>query len=129
MLEADVAERDEKGRLKKGVVLNPKGREKGKPNKFTADIKAMVEEALHRAGENAQKRDKRKKDLSAGAAYLLEQAEENPQLFMPLLRQLLPAKLDLDVTVLNRDMVSLLSQRREQLAQLKDVTPPDEDDD
>ena len=121
------AERDEKGRLKKGVVLNPKGREKGAPNRITADMKTMIEEAAKRAGENVQKRRRSLKDLEPGTAYLADQAEKNPVAFMGLMKGLLPAKIDLDVTIMNRELVTLLTQRREQLAKMRDITPQEED--
>lgn len=105
-----------------GQSGNPRGKPKGAQNHLTRDMKDMLHEALQRAGENAQKRKKSLKDLSAGAAYLAEQAEKNPVAFMGLVRQLLPAKIDLDVT-LTRDLVDTLASRRDQLARLKDVTP------
>ena len=40
----------------------------------------------------------------------------------------MPAKIDLDVSIMSRDLVDLLSQRREQLAQMRDVTPEEEED-
>jgi hypothetical protein len=51
------------------------GRPKGVPNKVTADVKAMVLQALSEAG---------------GAAYLLEQSEKNPTAFMTLVGKVLP---------------------------------------
>ena len=129
--EAAVAERDEMGRLKKGVVLNPVGRTKGTKNKITKDLKTMIEEALNRAGQNVQKKRKTLKSLEPGVAYLVQQAEERPELFMPLVRQLLPAKLDVEVQVMTQEMAELLSVRRDRLAELRgmrDVTPKDGDD-
>jgi hypothetical protein len=46
------------------------GREKGTPNKITADVRAMIVAALDRAG---------------GEEYLLEQATANPKAFVSLL--------------------------------------------
>ena len=77
---------------------------------------------------DAQKRKPSTRDLAPGAAYLLEQAEKRPDLFISLVRQLMPAKIDLDVSIMSRDLVDLLSQRREQLAQMRDVTPEEEED-
>lgn len=58
-----------KGRPKTG------GRKKGTPNKLTADVKAMVLEALHNKG---------------GVAYLEAQADSNPTAFMTLVGKVLP---------------------------------------
>ncbi len=120
--------RDEKGRLKKGVVLNPEGKKPGTPNRLTADMKTMIEQAMQRAGENVQKKRRSLKDLEPGIAYLVEQAEKNPVAFMGLAKGLLPAKIDLDVTVMSRDLVTMLQARREQLTKLRDVTPQQDDD-
>lgn len=60
------------------------GRPKGKPNKVTADIKAMVEEALERAG---------------GAEYLSRQALENPPAFLALVGKMLPKDIKLEATI------------------------------
>lgn len=54
------------------------GRPKGSVNKVTADVKAMVLEALNSAG---------------GAAYLLEQSEKNPTAFLTLVGKVLPLTL------------------------------------
>ena len=52
------------------------GRKKGVPNKFTADVKAMILEALDKAG---------------GAEYLLKQAlQDNPGPFLTLVGKVLP---------------------------------------
>ena len=52
------------------------GSRKGRPNKVTADLKAMILEALSEAG---------------GAEYLLRQArKKNPAPFMSLLAKVLP---------------------------------------
>lgn len=58
-----------KGRPKTG------GRAKGTPNKLTADVKAMVLEALDKAG---------------GVSYLLTQAQSNPNAFLTLVGKVLP---------------------------------------
>ena len=52
-----------------------KGRPKGSLNKVTADVKAMVLQALNDAG---------------GADYLLEQAKGNPNAFLTLVGKVLP---------------------------------------
>jgi hypothetical protein len=51
------------------------GSRKGIPNKVTADVKAMILQALSDAG---------------GAAYLLEQANGNPNAFLTLVGKVLP---------------------------------------
>ena len=51
------------------------GRKKGTPNKDVADIRAMIEEALKKAG---------------GANYLYKQSSENPTAFMSLVGRILP---------------------------------------
>ena len=55
-----------------------KGRPKGSKNKFTSDVKSMVLKALDDAG---------------GAAYLLQQAQDNPTAFMTLVGKVLPTTL------------------------------------
>lgn len=79
-----------KGRPKTG------GRAKGTTNKLTADVKAMVLQALDKAG---------------GVAYLLKQAQTNPNAFMTLVGKVLPLTLSGDpenpvgVTVIERVIV------------------------
>ena len=51
------------------------GRKKGSTNKATADIKAMINNALTLAG---------------GEDYLLRQADENPVAFMGLIGKIIP---------------------------------------
>lgn len=60
------------------------GSRKGIPNKTTADIKTMINNALHKAG---------------GEDYLLRQADENPVAFMGLIGKILPKQVDLDANV------------------------------
>ena len=55
------------------------GRQRGVPNKMTADIRAMILGALNQAG---------------GQKYLLEQCRENPTAFMALLGKILPTQLE-----------------------------------
>jgi hypothetical protein len=55
------------------------GRQKGTPNKLTADVKAMVLSALDKAG---------------GVDYLLNQATTNPTAFMTLVGKVLPLTLE-----------------------------------
>lgn len=54
------------------------GSRKGKPNKITADVKAMILQALSDAG---------------GSGYLLEQAKANPGAFLTLVGKVLPMTL------------------------------------
>ena len=51
------------------------GSRKGKPNKATAEIKTMIEEALSDVG---------------GKKYLVQQARDNPVAFMNLIGKILP---------------------------------------
>lgn len=51
------------------------GSRKGKPNKATAEIKTMIEEALSDVG---------------GKKYLVQQAMDNPVAFMNLIGKILP---------------------------------------
>jgi hypothetical protein len=60
------------------------GSRKGVPNKATADIKEMINNALHLAG---------------GEDYLVRQADENPVAFMGLIGKILPKQVDLDANV------------------------------
>jgi hypothetical protein len=64
-----------KGRPKTG------GRQKGTTNKLTADVKAMILEALDKAG---------------GVDYLLTQAQSNPNAFLTLVGKVLPMQLASD---------------------------------
>lgn len=57
------------------------GRPKGVPNKMTGEVRAMLLEALDKAG---------------GAEYLLQQAQANPSSFMALVGKCLPTKLEGD---------------------------------
>lgn len=57
------------------------GRQKGVPNKLTADVKAMVLDALSQAG---------------GVKYLLAQAQTNPNAFMTLVGKVMPTQISGD---------------------------------
>lgn len=57
-----------------------KGRPKGVPNKMTADLRAMILGALNKAG---------------GEQYLVAQAHDNPQAFLPLVGKCLPKEVKL----------------------------------
>lgn len=59
-----------------------KGRKKGVPNKVTGELRDMIMRALDKAG---------------GENYLLLQAKQNPQAFLPLLGRVLPKDIKLDV--------------------------------
>lgn len=59
------------------------GRKKGVPNKFTAEVKDMILQALDKAG---------------GVEYLARQAEENPGPFMTLVGKVLPMQVNANVS-------------------------------
>lgn len=69
------------GKLPTGAEKHPNlkgGSRKGKPNKITADLKAMILGALSEAG---------------GQKYLLLQAQDNPNAFLTLIGKVLPTTL------------------------------------
>lgn len=72
------------------------GRTKGKPNKITADLRAMIEGALSDAG---------------GRDYLASQAKESPAAFLNLVGKLLPKDMNVAVDIALSDrMRSLLGR-------------------
>jgi hypothetical protein len=83
----------------------------------------MVQEATRLSGETYLK-DKAKypeledfdKDIDAGVAYLAVQANRNPKAFMSLLSKAIPRKLDVDVNVLTGDMLKMISDGRQRVA-------------
>ena len=90
------------------------GSRKGRPNKLTADLKAMILGALDKAG---------------GEAYLLRQAHENPTAFMRLLGKILPHQIGgagdpIDI----RATISLEKRRRQAIAKINAAfaEPPSE---
>lgn len=72
-----------KTKTRRGGPRAGAGRPKGVPNKITASIKAAIEAAFQGVG---------------GHAYLMRQAEENPQAFMTLLGKIIPAQVQADLT-------------------------------
>lgn len=130
---APAVKRDAKGKVVKGAVLNPKGRGNSK-NTLTREMTDMVTTAMQLAGEDAKKLTNEEGELmfpevanvDGGTAYLYQQARQNPQLFMPLVKQLMPTKIDMDVKLLGAELVDLMAERRNQLAQMRDVTPTKE---
>lgn len=107
--------------FKKGESGNPKGRKKGVPNKFTTEMKTMVEQALLLAGTRTKRRynTQEMQEADPGVAYLVEQAEKNPVAFMTLLGKLIPTKIDLDVQVMSSELLELMAERRKQLLELR----------
>ncbi|MEK9722825.1 MAG: DUF5681 domain-containing protein [Rhodospirillaceae bacterium] len=65
----------------KGRSGNPAGRKPGAPNKVTGEVRAMLLQALDKAG---------------GVDYLLQQAQANPSSFMALVGKCLPTKVEGD---------------------------------
>lgn len=116
-----------RGQFAPGQSGNPNGRPKGAKNAFNRDMQKMVEEAMKRAGQAAQKKRPSLKDLEPGVAYLVEQAEKRPQLFMPLVAKMMPDKINMEVAVRGEELIETLQQRRDFLAQQRgemiDVTP------
>lgn len=55
------------------------GRKKGVPNKLTATLKTMVEQAFHKAG---------------GVTYLVRMSRDEPKAFLSLLGRLLPLQVE-----------------------------------
>tara|TARA_R110002072_G_scaffold173356_2_gene327990 strand:- start:766 stop:1152 length:387 start_codon:yes stop_codon:yes gene_type:complete len=122
-------ERDEKGRLKKGsAVLNPKGRTVGAKNKVPTEVKDMVLKALALAGADIKKEDTELADIEDSTAYLVKVAKEMPNLFVPMVAKLMPAKVDMEVSMMGNELLQLMTRRRDQLAALKDVTPEEGDE-
>lgn len=78
----------------RGGNNNPRGRPKGVPNKFTADLKACILEAFHNAG---------------GAAYLQKVAAKNPAVFCGLIGKVLPLTVVGDAA--NPVVVQLIERR------------------
>ena len=102
------------GFIKKGTILNPKGRVKGVPNKYTQSIKDMVEMALQRAG---------------GVEYLYQQALDNPRAFLPLVAKLLPSQPVTEINIYQgEDMIRRLQEGRERAAALIDITPEEDEE-
>ena len=63
-----------------------KGRKKGTPNKTTALLKDAILKAAEQAGN--------KVGDEGLVSYLVQQAEENPNAFMPLLGKVLPMQVN-----------------------------------
>jgi len=63
-----------------------KGRKKGTPNKTTALLKDAILKAAEQAGN--------KVGDEGLVSYLVQQAEENPSAFMPLLGKVLPMQVN-----------------------------------
>jgi hypothetical protein len=72
------------------------GRKKGVVNKTTADIKAMINNALYKAG---------------GEDYLLRQADENPVAFMGLIGKILPKQVDVDANLTGELNIASITRR------------------
>jgi len=72
------------------------GRKKGVVNKTTADIKAMINNALYKAG---------------GEDYLLRQAAENPVAFMGLIGKILPKQVDVDANLTGELNIASITRR------------------
>lgn len=71
------------------------GRQKGTPNKVTADLRAAIQQAFNDAG---------------GADYLVGLAESNPAVFCTLLGKIVPAQVEMSLTV---DLAERLKRAKE----------------
>lgn len=72
-----------------GKRPQPKGgSRKGRPNKITADVKAMILAALDKAG---------------GVDYLLKQAQTNPNAFLTLVGKVLPMTVNASLAQLTHE--------------------------
>jgi len=98
--------------FKKGNVANPAGRPKGSKGKHTVELRTMVSKALDKAG---------------GVKYLVQQAEANPSAFMALVAKTMPQKMDIDVRMISSDMISLMHERRDAIAQTIEHHTEEED--
>jgi len=104
---------------------------------MTKDMTAMVTQAMSLAGQSAKDLVNSEGALvfpelggvDAGTAYLYQQARLNPALFMPLVKQLMPTKIDVDLQIMGGELLELMTQRRDQLAAMRDITQEDDDDD
>lgn len=67
------------------------GRRKGAINHMTADLKAMIEGALHDAG---------------GRKYLAQQAKESPAAFLNLVGKLVPKDLNVNARISLESLVT-----------------------
>ena len=122
--------------VKGAANLNPKGKPKGATNHITRGLAAMITQAMSLAGESAKElKDENGapvfpelKGVDAGTAYLYQQARVNPSLFMPLVKQLMPTKIDVDLQLMGGELLELMTQRRDQLAAMRDITPDGDSD-
>ena len=73
------------------------GRQKGTPNKNTAELKDMILKALNKVG---------------GEKYLAKQAELNPQAFMSLVGRILPKDINANINI-NEELARRLQEARE----------------
>lgn len=121
--------------FKAGVSGNPNGRAKGVQNKYTMALKEMVETALELAGQriqipiSGQLEAQGAEHISPaellllkvppGVAYMVKQAEANPAQFLGLVKQLMPTKIDIDMTLQADDLIELVAQRRQSMAARK----------
>ena len=107
---------------------NKGGRPKGSKNKLPVMVRTAIEEALVLAGKRAKRGDGTLKNAAPEVVYLLKLAENNPAVFAQLLKQILPQKVDVDVNLFGGDMIELLSERRQQLSEMKTIEHEDEDE-
>lgn len=75
------------------------GRQKGTPNKMTADLRQAITEAFQRAG---------------GVDYLLGVAEKNAAVFCQLIGKVIPAQIEMSI---NEDLADRVKRAKERSGQ------------
>ena len=92
-----------------GTKLVPPGPKERKPrgkSKLPIEVKEMAMQAL-------------RKQKGGGVGYLKEQAQKNPVAFMSLIGKMIPRHVDVDLHILGPELISLMQERRAQVAQLR----------
>ena len=110
----------------KGQALNPKGKAVGTKNLIPKAVAEMVTEALHLAGDDVKPAGAKGKEMNAGTAYLYGIAKERPDLFVSMLKMLMPQKIDMNVAVLGQELLTVMTERRNQLAEMREINPDKE---
>ena len=96
-----------------------KGRPKGAKNKQPVEIKKAIEEALALAGGKVIEDVPALKGVNPATAYMLKLAETQPAIFAGLVKPLLPTKVDIDVTVMTNELVTMLADGRQRVKEIE----------